>query len=329
MCPYSLLYLQITRSDIRPQVKWAVNLVITDATLIFLRDLCLYQWFKIFLVQVRLRTEVPCTPSSTRPGLELMTSRSWQYISCHWDACSNQSAISDSGLCWYSFYNPKGLTKRQKHIKQENRKRRNMVVRKKAYLYSECFLLVISLYMNLQWSTFVYNLRIRHLHVSELLQGITAVGDQLTHKHLQTHTQIKSIYLQICFVRIFSLLVRTNAVTSRIYLNCIPGKINIRSWNKKLIGIEDQLQHQEKGNEKLYYLFQNTSLVPRWGFQPWLMTPTSFVSRLQREPADAPTPHVAWSNVLTTFAQVHLSFPSTLPSLLSLLFTQPLSSLFS
>ena len=28
---------------------------------------------QIFLVQVRLRTEVPRTPSSTRPGFELMT----------------------------------------------------------------------------------------------------------------------------------------------------------------------------------------------------------------------------------------------------------------
>ena len=39
------------------------------------------------LVQVRLRTEVLRTPSSTRAGFELMISRSWQYISCHWDAC--------------------------------------------------------------------------------------------------------------------------------------------------------------------------------------------------------------------------------------------------
>ena len=49
----------------------------------------------ILLVQVRLRTEVPSTQSSTQLGFELMTSRSWQYISCHWDACSNYSAISD------------------------------------------------------------------------------------------------------------------------------------------------------------------------------------------------------------------------------------------
>ena len=35
-----------------------------------------------------LRTEVLCTLSSTQAGFELMTSRSRQYISCHWDACS-------------------------------------------------------------------------------------------------------------------------------------------------------------------------------------------------------------------------------------------------
>ena len=49
----------------------------------------------IVLVQVRLRREVPYTPSLTQLGFELMTSRSWQYISCYWDACSNHSAISD------------------------------------------------------------------------------------------------------------------------------------------------------------------------------------------------------------------------------------------
>ena len=49
----------------------------------------------LILIQVRLRTEVSSTPSSTQPGFELMTSRSWQYTSCHWDACSNHLAISD------------------------------------------------------------------------------------------------------------------------------------------------------------------------------------------------------------------------------------------
>ena len=49
----------------------------------------------IFLVQVRLRTKVPHTRRTIRPGVELMTFRSWQYISCHWDACSNHSAVSD------------------------------------------------------------------------------------------------------------------------------------------------------------------------------------------------------------------------------------------
>ena len=47
---------------------------------------------RILLVPVRLRTEVS---SSTWPWFELMTSRSWQYISCHWDACFYHLAISD------------------------------------------------------------------------------------------------------------------------------------------------------------------------------------------------------------------------------------------
>ena len=51
--------------------------------------------FFLFLVQVRLGTEVLRTPSSTRPGFELMTSRSWQYTWCHWGACSNHSVSSD------------------------------------------------------------------------------------------------------------------------------------------------------------------------------------------------------------------------------------------
>ena len=50
---------------------------------------CFYNWLECvwsqiwttFFVQVGLRTEVPCTPSSTRPGFELMTSRWWQYSS--------------------------------------------------------------------------------------------------------------------------------------------------------------------------------------------------------------------------------------------------------
>ena len=43
------------------------------------------------LIQVRLRTKVLSTPSSTRLGFEFMTSRSWQHFSCQWDACSNHA----------------------------------------------------------------------------------------------------------------------------------------------------------------------------------------------------------------------------------------------
>ena len=52
-------------------------------------------WIYIFLVQVWIWTEVLQTPSSTQPGFESRTSRSWQCISCIWDACSNHSAIND------------------------------------------------------------------------------------------------------------------------------------------------------------------------------------------------------------------------------------------
>ena len=49
----------------------------------------------LFLVQVWLRAEKYYTPCSTWQGFELMTSRSWQCISCHYNACSNQRTISD------------------------------------------------------------------------------------------------------------------------------------------------------------------------------------------------------------------------------------------
>ena len=59
--------------------------------------------YNLFLFQVRLRTEVLCTPSSTQMDFEFMISRSWQYMSCHWDACSNHSAISDFNLLFLSY----------------------------------------------------------------------------------------------------------------------------------------------------------------------------------------------------------------------------------
>ena len=83
--------------------SWSKELGIVCYTLkspnIFIHTIIFSDVFCIFLVQVRLTTEVLCNPSSTQsttwPGFELMTSRSWQHISCHWDACSNHSAISD------------------------------------------------------------------------------------------------------------------------------------------------------------------------------------------------------------------------------------------
>ena len=43
-CHTHFLYLQITRSDNVPHVKWAVSLVITDDHLIFRNGLCEYVW---------------------------------------------------------------------------------------------------------------------------------------------------------------------------------------------------------------------------------------------------------------------------------------------
>ena len=51
-----------------------------------------------------ISTEVLHTPSSTRLRFELMTSRYWQYASCHWDACSNHLAISDFPTAWSNDY---------------------------------------------------------------------------------------------------------------------------------------------------------------------------------------------------------------------------------
>ena len=70
----------------------------------FLIKSCL-QFSKVYLVQVRLKAEVLCTPSSARLGFELMTSRSCLHTSCHWDACSNHLAISDfvPNWCWFMY----------------------------------------------------------------------------------------------------------------------------------------------------------------------------------------------------------------------------------
>ena len=44
-------------------------------------------------------TEVLRTPGYIRSGFKVMTFRSWQYISCHWETCSNHLAISDFHFC--------------------------------------------------------------------------------------------------------------------------------------------------------------------------------------------------------------------------------------
>ena len=61
-------------------------------------------WFKYDLGQ---KYQAP----QGRVGFELMTSRSLQYISCYWDACSNHLAISDSfSLALHIHYNNSKLT---------------------------------------------------------------------------------------------------------------------------------------------------------------------------------------------------------------------------
>ena len=97
--PYSMGILFHTPSTNRTttcQPKYKCSPLTTSKT-------SLTQYFS-FLIQVRLRTEVPSTPSSTRLGFKLMTSRSWQYISCYWDVCSNHLAISDFSRPWICFW---------------------------------------------------------------------------------------------------------------------------------------------------------------------------------------------------------------------------------
>ena len=57
----------------------------------------------LYLVQVQLRTEVLHIPSSPQLGFERMTSISWEYLSCHWDAYSNHSAISDFKYHYFKY----------------------------------------------------------------------------------------------------------------------------------------------------------------------------------------------------------------------------------
>ena len=45
---FFFICLQITKADIKPQAKWAVNLVIADGHIIYLRSLCKYVWVNIF-----------------------------------------------------------------------------------------------------------------------------------------------------------------------------------------------------------------------------------------------------------------------------------------
>ena len=101
--------------------------------------LCIYvvfemqQLFLIFL-HVNCNTNInelyyqKYLTSSTWPGFKLMTSRSWQYISCWWDTCPNHLTISDCkrnvllyylrGLRWFLTH---GLSDRLMHWHGLNR----------------------------------------------------------------------------------------------------------------------------------------------------------------------------------------------------------------
>ena len=86
-CKCSAVFFLICLLSWQPSVLDTIHLVVENPGEVGLTY--------IFLVQVWLRTEVLCTPSSTQSGFELMTSRSWQHIPCHWDACSNHLAIKN------------------------------------------------------------------------------------------------------------------------------------------------------------------------------------------------------------------------------------------
>ena len=74
----SLKYLDLVK-------KWIneVKLMLSDVPFFHSLHLKFYIIYIHILVQVRLATEVLRTPSLTRPGFELMTSRSWQYTPVH------------------------------------------------------------------------------------------------------------------------------------------------------------------------------------------------------------------------------------------------------
>ena len=52
-----------------------------------------FQYIYFWITYDFYKQEVLRYPNSTWLGFELVTSRSWQYISCHWDACFNHLAI--------------------------------------------------------------------------------------------------------------------------------------------------------------------------------------------------------------------------------------------
>ena len=85
---YSFLCLQITKLDIRPHIKWAVNLVIAYdwLHLIFLRSLCRYVWVT--------PPSLPPPPTPTKKGCEWSVA----FFSWRWP-CSGGSSYTITCNC--------------------------------------------------------------------------------------------------------------------------------------------------------------------------------------------------------------------------------------
>ena len=98
-------------------------------------DRCNGDWYLCFTAQ----TEVLQSHSLTRSGLELMTSKSWQHVSYHWDAHSNHLA-----KMWYSGHCPtiawvRKWTNLQKKKKKKKNETKNLLAIAQAAM-SRCYL---------------------------------------------------------------------------------------------------------------------------------------------------------------------------------------------
>ena len=87
-----------------------------------------HDWKMLFLSQVQLRTQALSTSSLTQPEIELMTSRSRQYISCHWymPPCAKPGDPSQGWAHWHWSHVEPGtallVRTCQSHGRQQTRK---------------------------------------------------------------------------------------------------------------------------------------------------------------------------------------------------------------